>query len=393
MKETPNATSVNKNINITQKRLKPELDYILKKFDESGYLIHKGTNSYVLANIIVDYADRISQERLKSSGDLSFWESSDIALISILAFERYRIYNTRSTPDLYSVVSNEKDIGTRVLHGVVISEELVAAGQYHNINIPKSQFKHPIPLGVRYEDLLSYTRLVSMKAQNKEEFIESFMTSDGVFIDMDYYIMPDIEGGANLYLGNLASDLEYLNFGYLTSSKKVPAGVRIKSSLKISPDYLRFVATELFAKFRVLNRMSSNQVHKFLSLKYNIEVMIKNNEITVPDFIPAEDILDFCEENVLLPKGYHEWKINHAVALKVDFLRDYDNSLHHAVVPFGEEGPRLRYELQNIMMDRGLQGLELSDKLLHDWELLTASFRNKIVEDGIFKGFYFVVPK
>ena len=362
METSINPTSILELKNYDKKRLKPELQQLLQQFEEAGYLTHKGTNSYVLANIIVDYTDRIVQERLSKAGNLSFWDSNDIALVSLIAFERYRIYNTRSVPALYE--SNNANIGTKVINGCVVSVNKVAAGNQHSINISRSQYGTPINLNVEYKELLNFTML--------EEYKESFMTSDGVYIEQDYYIMPDVNGNAYLFLiGKFSED--YLNFVYLTKTNKEPQGIRIFNGIEIDCDYLRFVATELFAKFKILNRMSNKQLHKFLSLKYNCHVLIRDNLIIIPDTLPIKEIQEFADLNVLLPKGFEKWEVIYAEPFEIRAPKELGNYLKNEIQHMTVANEDLMFTLtfyaNNFFMKNfGIKGISKLDEFINSFE-------------------------
>ena len=365
MKETPNPTSVHALQVQNKERLKPELQALLDKFEEAGYLTHKGTNSYVLANIIVDYTDRMIHDRLANTGNLSYWESQNIALVSLLAFDRYRIYNMRSTPAVYQA-ARPGIIGQQVMNAVYNTTDTVLQGKYHSINIPRHAWYAPINLNCQYQDLLSFAYLTTPDGKTYQE---SFMTSDGVYIEQDYYIVPDIKGNSYLHLinyPNKSEKIEYLNLVFLTTSIKEPEGIRLNTGLQITPDYLRFVTTELFGKFKTLTRMQGSQFQKFLTLKYNCDIQINGNDIIIPDFLPEDEIRDFADKHVLLPVKTKKWVIHQAQKMPIyapDGLYQYLNKEINGLVTNNND--TIKYYVSKYYLDTyGVQGIKMQEEFI-----------------------------
>lgn len=308
-----------------EKKLKPEVKKLLKMFEEAGYQTHRGTNSYLLANIIVDYTQRILLERANTMTYLNYWETQDIAVLAPLAFERYRIYNMRSSGTIYQAV-NGGPVGQSYQGSVRISKNEFMQGQPLLVNLGHpNRITRPLPLKVAYEDLLAGSSLVlSSKEQpakdfGEPDFLESFMDEDGKYIEQDYLILPDEEGQAvliptNYYLERIKK-VDYpvgTNARVLVFARKTdisPDLTPIRDAIEIDCDYLRFITTELMAKFAILNRMSVESFIKFLKLRYFTEAKVQHNKIYAD--LPQEklgEVLDFAVRNVIAPVG-QEWEV------------------------------------------------------------------------------------
>lgn len=308
-----------------EKKLKPEVKKLLKMFEEAGYQTHRGTNSYLLANIIVDYTQRILLERANTMTYLNYWETQDIAVLAPLAFERYRIYNMRSSGTIYQAV-NDGPVGQSYQGSVRISKNEFMQGQPLLVNLGHpNRITRPLPLKVAYEDLLAGSSLVlSSKEQpakdfGEPDFLESFMDEDGRYIEQDYLILPDEEGQAvliptNYYLERIKK-VDYpvgTNARVLVFVRKTdisPDLTPVRDAIEIDCDYLRFITTELMAKFAILNRMSVESFIKFLKLRYFTEAKVRDNKIYA-DLPPEKlnEVLDFAARNVIAPVG-QEWAV------------------------------------------------------------------------------------
>lgn len=306
-----------------ERTLNPELKKVLKLFEDWGYVTHKGSNSFILANILVDYSQRLFEEKAQNLAYLNYWETQDIAVLSRLAYERYRIYNTRKTPDLYEF-SQDSAFGLLKTHnGLADCEEYVVS-----LGSP-SKIQGPIKLRKSYDSLFAKSVLFD---ENKEIVgQESFMDEEGSFIEMDYVIIPDLEEEAvfipsNEFIHHLKSS-KSKNIKlkiFVDRSSPVPKGLKkIKDGYDIDCDYLRFVTTELFAKFKILNRMSPYNFVKFLKLKYKKEFKIDENVIISPlKANESQEILDFAVRNVIPSLG-KSWEIDTTSKVVVESNKEF----------------------------------------------------------------------
>lgn len=305
-----------------EKRLKPEVKKLLKMFEEAGYQTHRGTNSYLLANIIVDYTQRILLERANTMTYLNYWETDDIAVLAPLAFSRYRIYNMRSSGTIYQAV-NSGPVGQTYQGAVRISDSEFMQGAPVMVNLGNpNHIGKSLPLKIAYSDLLSGGSLVvsqTSKDFGEPDFFESFMDEDGRYIEQDYIILPDEDGQAvfiptEFFLEKVRK-IEYpkgTNAKLLVFTRREdinPDLTPIRDAIVIDCDYLRFITSELMAKFTILNRMSIESFTKFLKLRYNATARFEGNVIYA-DLPTAkqEEVLDFARRNVIAPVG-QEWEI------------------------------------------------------------------------------------
>lgn len=326
-KVTPTAA---KNIDLEEeKKLKPEVKKLLQMFEDAGYQTHRGTNSYLLANIIVDYTQRILEERANILTYLNYWETDDLSVLAPLAFERYRIYNMRSTGTIYQA-PNAGPIGqtykgaVRISHGEFMQGSPMIVNLGNPLKLPSS-----LPLKIKYDQLLSGGSLVfagNPEGYAKPDFIESFMDEDGKYIEQDYIILPDEEGQAIFYpthhlveklknspsLQNATTARELGTLRLLVYIRKtdiIPNLTPIQDAIEVDCDYLRFITSELMAKFAILNRMSVESFVKFLKLRYNADAKIQGNQIFANlDPLKLQEVLNFAIRNVIAPVG-QEWEI------------------------------------------------------------------------------------
>lgn len=323
VEETKITPTAARNLDLEEeKRLKPEVKKLLKMFEEAGYQTHRGTNSYLLANIIVDYTQRILLERANTMTYLNYWETDDIAVLAPLAFGRYRIYNMRSSGTIYQAV-NDGPVGQTYQGSVRISNGEFMQGAPLMVNLGNpSHIVKPLPLKVAYDELLAGSSLVvsqTPKDFGEPDFFESFMDEDGRYIEQDYLILPDEEGQAifiptELFLEKIRKS-EYpkgTNAKLLVFTRREdinPDLTPIRDAIEIDCDYLRFITSELMAKFAILNRMSVESFAKFLKLRYGTTAKFDGNVIYAA--LPTdklEEVLGFAKRNVISPVG-QEWEI------------------------------------------------------------------------------------
>lgn len=336
-------TSQYQRIKDEERTLNPELKKVLKLFEDYGYVTHKGSNSFVLANILVDYSQRLLEEKAANLAYLNYWETQDISVLSRLAYERYRIYNTRKTPNLYE--NSKSSYGLlRTYHN---DQEVLADCEEYTISLGNPlKISAPIKLKKTYDSL--YAKSLLVDENDNQVGLESFMDDEGGFIEMDYIIIPDLDNEATFIpsktlIDNLKqSKSKNIKLKiFLEKSSAPPASLKkIKEGYDIDCDYIRFVTTELFAKFKILNRMSVYNFVKFLKLKYKKDFKIEGNVIISP-VKEGEEILDFARRNVIpvlgksweyettskitleAEEGLYEHFKNHDAIIKSEDLDDY----------------------------------------------------------------------
>ena len=306
-----------------EKQIHPEVQKVLDMFEEAGYITAKASNSYVLAHIIADYANKAIKERNHSLALLNYWETDDIEVVTRLAFERFRIYNTRTVGDLHESPADFSlvDYDEEISGGVRYNPSFIMKAEKHWVGLGNiNDLQQPVNLKILYSDLLAGGGLAISNKENRQKFnyVESFMDTGGAYIEKHYYILPDENGYAILYPTELLlseikkskfknTTLKLLLFKRRTDNLE-PMLSRTKESIEITVEYLRFITTELFAKFAILNRMSLTSFLKFVKLKYDADVVIKGNQIfhNVGDYT-AEEIENYANYNVI-PPGKDLWE-------------------------------------------------------------------------------------
>lgn len=360
MKEKITATFKHQKLIQDQDRLKPELERALRLFESQGFATHKGTNSYVLANIMVDYIDRVLGETADKFDQLNFWKSQDLNVVARIAFENYRIYNTRTTTDTFHVDNNGWPYGTKLPNGLCY-----IGGNLGHISDPKVQsftrysLRKPVRIDVSYAELIAHSRVEVIGS--KIIFEESFLDEDGSYIEMDYVIIPGEDGYA--YMHPTAKMIEAIKGFKDTQSFNLVVFVKTsnpiaitsetlhKRGIEVTSDFLRFLTTELFAKFKILNRMSIKSLQRFLWVKYHKPSMISGSKIIIDlDDLNLEDLESFANRNLRPPgpKFGNAWETLRPKTLKIEF---YD------IECLGELKKHLESKLNMVETHRNLQNL------------------------------------
>lgn len=286
-----------------------EVDELLHRLNQAGFQTNKGSNSHLLANIVVDFVNKVISKRKHDLSILSLWDTQDMNVIVPMIFDRYRIYNERHQPKLY-------DIG--VLDGldaeqleffepvqnhtrlVLVKSGIAAYAKLHRVTISRLDNEQPTKLGIQYDDLYSGSEL----SADGEEFFESFMSESGIYQERDFVILPDAKGQALFYP---ITDFRHAGVSgvlELTLLSKHKAGKPyelelLKDEVIITPDLLRFVLTQLMSRFPIYRGMSKDEFKEFIELKFNVSCIINSNEMVVDatDHI-IEDLQAFADRNV-----------------------------------------------------------------------------------------------
>lgn len=360
-----------------QNILSPEVKEVLKLFEQYGYTTAKGSNSFILANILVDYSHRVLKERAKMMSYLNFWETDDIAVASKIAYEKYRIYNTRTIPELYNPERQDLTLGETYNNLPAFNQYLANANAVKFSLGQASKIKEPIKLKIFYDEIYSSSYVFEgiRKIENVKYF-ESFMDSDGVYIEQDYVILPDDDGYAvfkplNSFYKRARNSNENLILLLFTERKEnlsIPLK-QVSERVEITCDYLRFVASELMAKFAILNRMSSVNFLRFLTLRYQKPFLIDDNRII--SVIENDDILEFALKNVIPPMGKTwEFKVAQNVKIKIlnDELLEYLNKNSPVLIKASDIDKILDFHIEAFWREK--EGINYKDFLESNYEIL-----------------------
>lgn len=304
-----------------------DLKWVLQRFSDAGYVTNKASNTYLIANILVDYANKIQAEKSNIVKDANLWDTNSLEIVTYLAYSRYRIYNPRPSDEIYE--SSEVKPNT-----VRIDDRTVMKAKEYKIRIIDST--KPQKLKIAYEDLLS--------GSTYPDYYESFTSDDGSHVAMDYVILPSIEdedfGEAIWY--PLSDNIEPGTLILHTRTEESVKGLEmISPSRDIDVDYLRFMISELFAKFSILNRLSIPSLAKFLKTKYQLNFITKDNLLILENATNSDfdEIKDLIENQVIPPTG-KSWQIEMTqpikIAIKDPQLLEYLRNKVPSIIPSEE---------------------------------------------------------
>lgn len=299
-----------------QKSQRDDLQMFLSLLNDAGFQTNKGSNTYTLAGVITDFVHRIIDQRKQDLSILSLWETEDTAVLVPLMYARYRIYNERHHPQIFDISSlnlqNAKEFdevqGYRKL--VHIGDgKLAALANVKKFTIAKLSNEEPTPLGIRYDDLLTGSKLVL----DSKEYFESYTSETGVFHERDFVILPDERGIAVFYpildfKKALGFDKDAVIELTLLTRPAPDAQAyefdQVKDFVEITPDLLKFTLTQLMARFPTQRGQSLAEFQEYLQNKFGIDSFIYQNYIFA-DLKPLdfEELNNFAERNVFNYSG------------------------------------------------------------------------------------------
>lgn len=328
----------NKHIRERQNQQLKDVQLLESMLNQAGFQTNKGSNTSILAGVVVDFINRVIDNRRNDLSILSLWETNDMNVLVPLLYDRYRLYNERHQPKTYDIKDVPiSGIFERVpgFHNIVaINSNIACQANPRKFIISKLDNESPSGLGVQYADLFAGSRLVC----NGVEFFESFTSEFGVHQERDFIILPNETGEAVFYpitdfRLKLSESSEPLELTLLTKpleETEVNLDL-VKDKVEITADFLRFVLTNLMQKFAKYRGLDVNELENFIKLRYKVETLVSNNECIIKtNHVILKEIREFAERNI---SKFFEVEINTPSEISVT-LKCEDPKIESMIVDY-----------------------------------------------------------
>ena len=302
-----------------QKAQQKDLETLLGLLNLKGFQTNKGSNTYMLASTVVDFINKVIDQRQNDLSILSLWDTQDLSALVPLLYDRYRLYNERHQPKIYDIknlylkdqLEHFKPVPSyQKLICFDPKNELACLAFTKTVIIARLDNEVPTPLGIQYEELFAGSRLVLADL----EFHESFTSETGVHQERDYIILPDSSGEATFYpITDFRKSANAENSNPLELTLLVrPNNMKdygddpnlaslelVKDYVEITPDLLRFTLTQLMQNFAKYRGMGPQDLADFVKLRFNCDIKLTETELVVDsNFATIQEIRDFAERNL-----------------------------------------------------------------------------------------------
>lgn len=302
-----------------QKAQQKDLETLLGLLNLKGFQTNKGSNTYMLASTVVDFINKVIDQRQNDLSILSLWDTQDLSALVPLMYDRYRLYNERHQPKIYDIknlylkdqLEYFKPIPSyQKLICFDPENELACLAFTKTVIIARLDNEVPTPLGIQYEELFAGSRLVLVDL----EFHESFTSETGVHQERDYIILPDSSGEATFYpITDFRKSANAENSNPLELTLLVrPNNMKdygddpnlaslelVKDYVEITPDLLRFTLTQLMQNFAKYRGMEPQDLADFVKLRFNCDIKLTETELVVDsNFATIQEIRNFAERNL-----------------------------------------------------------------------------------------------
>ncbi len=301
-----------------QKAQQKDLETLLGMLNLKGFQTNKGSNTYMLASTVVDFINKVIDQRQNDLSILSLWDTQDLSALVPLLYDRYRLYNERHQPKIYDIhnlfVKDQLEYfkqvpGYQKLICFNVKSELACLAFAKTVVIGRLDNEVPTPLGVQYDELFAGSQLML----NQREFFESYTSEFGVHQERDYIILPNETGEAVFYpITDFRQELQSTGDGddtlILTLLVK-PNDMRdygddlnfplVKDYVEITPDLLRFTLTQLMQNFAKFRGMSLLELAEFVGYRYQKDFKLTDTELVIDasDAI-IEELREFANRNL-----------------------------------------------------------------------------------------------
>ncbi len=303
-----------------QKSQQKDLETLLGMLNLKGFQTNKGSNTYMLASTVVDFINKVIDQRQNDLSILSLWDTQDLSALVPLLYDRYRLYNERHQPKIFDVhnlylkdqlKSFEPVPSHQKLVCIDPQNELACLAFTKNIIINRLDNEVPTSLGTQYEELFAGSQLLL----NNREFFESYTSEFGVHQERDYIILPNETGEAVFYpITDFRQELQADD--KLDDALKLTVLVRpndlrdygediefplVKDYVEITPDLLRFTLTQLMQNFAKFRGISLQELAEFVSYRYRVDFKLVEDEFVI-DASNAiiQEIKEFADRNLSL---------------------------------------------------------------------------------------------
>lgn len=312
-----------------QKAQQKDLETLLGMLNLKGFQTNKGSNTYMLASTVVDFINKVIDQRQNDLSILSLWDTQDLSALVPLLYDRYRLYNERHQPKIYDI--KNLYLGDQLEYFKPVpsyqklvcfdpKNELACLAFTKTVIIARLDNETPTPLGVEYHELFAGSQLLL----NGREFFESYTSEFGVHQERDYIILPNETGEAVFYpITDFRHELQATD--KLDDSMSLTLLVRpndmrdygldiqfplVKDYVEITPDLLRFTLTQLMQNFAKFRGLSLQELTEFATYRYQVDHKLTEEEFVV-DASNAilQEIREFADRNLCYPDKIKNLKI------------------------------------------------------------------------------------
>lgn len=314
-----------------QKSQQKDLETLLGMLNLKGFQTNKGSNTYMLASTVVDFINKVIDQRQNDLSILSLWDTQDLSALVPLLYDRYRLYNERHQPKIYDVknlfVKDQLEYFKPVPSYQKLvcfdpKNELACLAFTKTVIIARLDNITPTPLGIEYDELFAGSQLLlNGKGSDDREFFESYTSEFGVHQERDYIILPNETGEAVFYpITDFRQYSEKTDDSMSLTLLVKPNDMRdygediqfplVKDYVEITPDLLRFTLTQLMQNFAKFRGMSLQELAEFVVYRYHVDHKLTEEEFVVDASTAIlQEIREFAERNLCYPDKIKNVKI------------------------------------------------------------------------------------
>lgn len=306
-----------------QKSQQKDLETLLGMLNLKGFQTNKGSNTYMLASTVVDFINKVIDQRQNDLSILSLWDTQDLSALVPLLYDRYRLYNERHQPKIYDIKNLFLKDQLEYFKPVPSYQKLVCFDPKNElaclaftktIIIARLDNETPTPLGIEYDELFAGSQLLlNIKGSGDREFFESYTSEFGVHQERDYIILPNETGEAVFYpITDFRQYSEKTDDSMSLTLLVRPNDMKgygddilfplVKDYVEITPDLLRFTLTQLMQNFAKFRGLSLQELAEFVTYRYQVDHKLSEEEFVV-DASNAiiQEIREFADRNLGYP--------------------------------------------------------------------------------------------
>lgn len=323
-----------------QKSQQKDLETLLGMLNLKGFQTNKGSNTYMLASTVVDFINKVIDQRQNDLSILSLWDTQDLSALVPLLYDRYRLYNERHQPKIYDIKNLYLKDQLEYFKPVPSYQKLVCFDPKNElaclaftktIIIARLDNITPTPLGIEYDELFAGSQLLlNGKGSGDREFFESYTSEFGVHQERDYIILPNETGEAVFYpITDFRQYSEKTDDSMSLTLLVRPNDMRdygediqfplVKDYVEITPDLLRFTLTQLMQNFAKFRGMSLQELAEFVVYRYQVDHKLTEEELVVDASTAIlQEIREFADRNLGYPDKIKNVKIVEPRVFKVN---------------------------------------------------------------------------
>lgn len=314
-----------------QKSQQKDLETLLGMLNLKGFQTNKGSNTYMLASTVVDFINKVIDQRQNDLSILSLWDTQDLSALVPLLYDRYRLYNERHQPKIYDIKNLYLKDQLEYFKPVPSYQKLVCFDPKNELAclaftktviIARLDNETPTPLGVDYNELFAGSQLLlNIKGSGDREFFESYTSEFGVHQERDYIILPNETGEAVFYpITDFRQYSEKTDDSMSLTLLVRPNDMKgygddilfplVKDYVEITPDLLRFTLTQLMQNFAKFRGLSLQELAEFVTYRYQVDHKLTEEEFVVDSSSAIlQEIREFADRNLGYPDKIKNVKI------------------------------------------------------------------------------------